>query len=329
MKAVYIKEFGGPENLEFREVSDPPKPEGKQVLVRVRATGLNRADLLQRKGFYPPPAGYSPNIPGLEFAGEVVETSAATVDTFKPGDRVMGITAGEAQAELVLIDSSLLFRIPDSLSYAQAAAVPEAFITAHDAVFTQGKLKPNETLLITSVGSGVGIAALQVAKAEGIRVIGTSRTAAKIDRCRELGLDVGVLDSKDVRYADEVKAATDGHGANVILDLVGGSYFKENLESLATKGRIILVGLTGGAVAEFELRKALQKYATIIGTLLRPRSTEAKAAATRAFVEHSMRHIESGKIIPVVDRVFPAAEAGMAHEYLESNESFGKVILEF
>jgi NADPH2:quinone reductase len=333
MKAVYITQFGGPENLKIREVPDPPKPTGNNVLVRVRAAGLNRADLLQRKGFYPAPEGYSTNIPGLEFAGEVVEIGDAVQD-FNSGDRVMAITAGEAQAEFVPIDASLLMQIPDGLSFTNAAAIPEAFITAHDAICTLGELKEGQTLMIHAVGSGVGIAALQMANQAGVTVIGTSRTADKLDRCRELGLDYAITTggrdgAPETLFANEVQEITKGKGADVILDLVGASYFKENLASLAIKGRLILVGLTGGATTEFDMRMAFQKRARIIGTVLRPRSIEEKAEATKLFVNHAMKHIESGAIKPVVDKVFAQEDVREAHEYLESNQSFGKVVLQF
>jgi len=327
MRAVYINKFGGPENLEIREVPDPPKPSGRNVLVRVRTAGLNRADLLQRKGFYPAPEGYSSNIPGLEFAGEVVEVGDE-VASFKPGDRVLAITAGGAHAEFVSIDKSPIFKIPDQLSFTEAAAIPEAFITAHDAVFTLGELKAGQTLLVHAVASGVGVAALQMAKRAGATVIGTSRTPVKLERCAELGLDHGIATS-DALFSDELKRLTNGLGADVILDLVGASYFRENLASLATKGRLILVGLTGGSTAEFDLRVALQKRARIIGTVLRGRSVEEKAEATRTFVEHAMKEIESGAIIPFVDKVFKLDQVRASHEYLESNQSFGKVVLEF
>jgi len=327
MKAVHINQFGGPENLEIRDVPDPPKPKGSAVLVRVRAAGLNRADLLQRKGLYPAPEGYSTKIPGLEFAGQILEVGDQ-VGSWEPGDRVMAITAGEAEAELVSVDESLLMSIPERLSYTDAAAIPEAFITAHDAIFTLGELKAGQTLLIHAVASGVGIAAMQMAKQAVATVIGTSRTAEKLARCRELGLDHDIVPGGP-RFAEELRSITDGQGADVILDLVGASYFSENLASLAIKGRLILVGLTGGSSAEFDLRTALQKRARIIGTVLRGRSIEEKAEATRNFVEHSMTHIESGSITPVVDKVFAAADVRAAHEYLESDLSFGKVVLEF
>jgi putative PIG3 family NAD(P)H quinone oxidoreductase len=328
MKAVYIKEFGGPENLEIREVDDPSSPSDHEVLVRVEAAGLNRADLLQRRGAYPPPTGYSPNIPGLEFAGEIVETGDLVAD-LAPGDRVFGITAGEAQAELLKIDHRLLTRIPENLSFTEAGAVPEAFITANDAVFSQGRLKGEETLLVHAVGSGVGLAALQIAKAYGHRVIGTSRTQNKLDRCREFDLDCPIVVGSPVAFAEEVRAHSDGRGADVILDLVGGAYLEQNLLSIAPKGRLMLVGLTAGRKAEFDLGLALAKRVTVIGTVLRGRSIEEKAEATSAFGMTVLPQLASCAVRPTVDRAFHFSEVRAAHEYLESNESFGKVVLEF
>ena len=325
MKAVYIRDFGGAENLDIRQVPGPSKPTGSEVLVRVSAAGLNRADLLQRRGAYPPPAGYSPNIPGLEFAGEAAEIGAAAAD-FKPGDRVFGITAGEAQAEYLKIDHRLLTRIPDNLNFVEAAAVPEAFITAHDAVFTQGRLKDSETLLVHAVGSGVGLAALQLAKANGHRVLGTSRTKEKLERCREFGLDEAIVTSEP-KFSADVLSKTGG--VDVILDLVGGAYFEENLKSLAVKGRMMLVGLTSGATAQINLGMVLSRRATLIGTVLRARSIEDKADATRAFSSAVVPLLADGRVRPSVDRVFDFRDVVAAHQYLESNESFGKVVLEF
>lgn len=328
MKAIYISDFGGPENLEIREVPDPPKPTGTEALIRVRAAGLNRADLLQRKGLYPPPPGYSPNIPGLEFAGEVAEVGDDAGD-FEKGDRVFGITAGEAQAEFLKIDRRLLARIPSGLNFTDAAAVPEAFITAHDAVFTQAKLKSGETLLVHAVGSGVGLAALQLAQAKGGIVIGTSRTREKLDQCRAFGLDEGIVVGTPPAFASEVLTRTNGRGVDVILDLVGGAYFEENLKATAVKGRIMLVGLTSGARAEFNLGVALSKRLTLIGTVLRSRSLEEKAEATSVFAEEVVPLLADGKIVPNVDRVFDLKDVRAAHKHLESNESFGKVVLRF
>ncbi len=328
MKAVYITNFGVVEGLETREVPDPRKPTGNEILVRVRAAGLNRADLLQVRGLYPPPPGYSPNIPGLEFAGEVAAIGNG-VKNWSVGERVFGITAGEAQAEFLLTDESLIVRVPDNLSFTEAAAVPEAFITAHDAIFTNGELKTGETLLVHAVGSGVGLAALQLAKAKGAIVIGTSRTADKLDRCSEFGLDTGILTEGSSDFSTIVKEKTEGRGVEVILDLVGAAYFTQNLASLALKGRLILVGLTSGRTAEFDLGLALQKRAKIIGTVLRARPVDEKADATRGFADDVVPLLESGAIRPNLDRVFQAEEVVAAYKYLESNESFGKVVLNF
>lgn len=327
MKAVYIAQFGGPENLEIREVADPPMPTGSDVHVRVHAAALNRADLLQRRGLYPPPAGYSPNIPGLEFAGEIAARGNDARD-FEVGDRVFGITAGDAQAQYLTIDHRLLARIPENLTFTDAAAVPEAFITAYDAVFTQAGLNDGETLLIHAVGSGVGLAALQLAKARGHRVFGTSRTEAKLERCREFGLDEPIV-TPEPKFMREVFERTGGRGVDVILDLVGAAYLRENLIALAPKGRLMLVGLTTGAKAEFDLGIALSKRLKLIGTVLRARSLEEKAEATKVFAKEVVTLIAAGKVRPNVDRVFDFGDVQAAHEYLESNESFGKVVLRF
>jgi len=328
MKAVYIAKFGGSENLEIREVPDPPKPSGTQILVRVKAAGLNRADLVQRRGLYAPPPGYSPNIPGLEFAGEIVDRGEE-VSTLKNGDRVFGITAGEAQAELLLADEPLVAKIPDNLSYVQAAAIPEVFITAYDAVFTQANLKQGETLLIHAVGSGVGLAALQLAKAKNAAVFGTSRTAEKLEKCKAFGLDEGIVTGDRPEFSEIANSRTGGRGADVVLDLVGGRYFEENLKSLASKGRLMLVGLTAGSKAEIDLGLALRKRLKITGTVLRARPFEEKAEVTRVFAHEVVPLLASGAVEANIDRVFPFTEVRAAHEYLESNKSFGKVVLEF
>lgn len=331
MKAVYIKEFGGAEHLEWREVEDLPRPQADRVLVRVHAAALNRADLLQRRGLYPAPKGFPNEIPGLEFAGEVVETGDA-VQTVKIGQRVFGITAGAAQAEFVSVPESTLVEIPENLDYTEAAAVPEAFITAHDALFTQAGLKMGETVLIHAVGSGVGLAGLQLAKAASATVIGTSRTRDKLDRADEYGLDAGIevnLDSiTQAEYFREViDLKTNGKGINVVLDLVGAQYLAANLQALAKRGRMVFVGTTAGNKAELNYSIVMSKRLQIYGTVLRSRSTEEKAVATRLFAEQVVPLLANGTIKPTVDRVFPFSEIRAAHEYLESNQSFGKVVI--
>ena len=327
MKAVYINDPSPDAVISLCEIDGPASPLASQVLVRVRAAGLNRADLMQVKGLYPPPPGFSANIPGLEFAGEVTEVGS-DVTQWSVGERVFGITAGEAQAEFLITDALHLARIPDSLTFIEAAAVPEAFITAQDAVITQAALSAGETLLIHAVGSGVGLAALQIAKAIGALVIGTSRTAGKLDKCDELGIDAAIVTAEPL-FADAVAEANGGRGADVILDLVGGAYFSENIKCLAAKGRLMLVGLTAGRKSEIDLGMILQKRATITGTVLRGRSFDEKAAVTRKFVDEILPLLDTGRLRPVIDRVFAAADVSAAYDHLASNESFGKVVLEF
>lgn len=328
MRAVYIKEFGDLDALEICEIPAPAAPSFQQVLVNVHAAGLNRADLLQVRGAYPPPPGYSPNIPGLEFAGRI-ESVGPDVDRFKIGDRVFGITSGEAQAEYLLASMRQVTRIPDNLSFTEAAAVPEAFMTAHDALFANGHLREGGTVLIHAVGSGVGLAALQLSKAAGALVIGTSRTIDKLDKCRRFGLDHGIPTDGNLDFSKTVMEITNGHGADVIVDLVGASYFEMNLRALAVKGRLILVGLTSGRTTEFDLGLALQKRATIIGTVMRARSADEKADVTRLFSDSVVPLFVTGDVTPNVDKIFPVSEVKEAYRYLGSNRSFGKVVLEF
>ncbi len=327
MRAIYIAAFGPPEGIEIREVPEPERPENSQVLVRIKAVGLNRADLLQVAGKYPPPPGYSPNIPGLEFAGEVADVGS-DVSAWEIGDRVFGIVTGESQTEYLLTDETLIARIPENLSFTAAAAVPEAFITAHDAVFTLAGLREGEDLLIHAIGSGVGLAALQIAKAKGATVTGTSRTPDKLEKCKAFGLDHAIV-TKGSDFAEQLMLKTGGKGADVILDLVGAAYFEQNLASLALRGRLVLVGLTAGNTAEFNLGSLMRKRARIIGTVLRARTNEEKALATRLFADEILPLLASGAVKPNVDRVFAAEDAIAAYNYLGSNESFGKVIVEF
>ena len=328
MKAVYICEFGGSENLKLRDVGDLPEPAESQVLVKVKAAALNRADILQRKGFYPAPKGFPERIPGLEFAGEIAAVGENVVD-FRVGESVFGITSGGAQAEFVLTESSLLAKIPEKLGFVEAAAIPEAFITASDAIFGQADLKTGESLLIHAVGSGVGLAALQLAKARNIRTFGTSRTSAKLEKCRQFGLDEGIITDDRADFEGLIKERTGGRGVDVVLDLVGGAFFKSNLESLNLKGRLVLVGLVGGRTAEIDLGLVLAKRLKIIGTVLRSRPTAEKAVATREFIDFVLPLFDAGLIEPNLDKIFPVADVRAAHDYLESNKSFGKVVLDF
>jgi NADPH:quinone reductase len=322
MKAVYIKEFGGTENLEIRQVPDLQNPIDDEVVVRVRAAGINRADILQRKGLYPAPKGFPERIPGLEFAGEIVGIGNV-VTKFKIGDKVFGLTSGGGQAEFVLSNQLEIAKFPTHLSFVEAACFPEAFITASDAIFTQASLQGGESLLIHAVASGVGLAALQLAKANNVRVYGTSRSSEKLEKCKEFGLDEAILVDENANFSDSA------NNINVVLDLVGAKYFPENLQSLAVKGRLILVGLTSGSRAEFDLGLALKKRLKIIGTTLRSRTRDEKALATRTFVSEVLPLIAANKLVANLDKVFSVNEIQTAHKYLESNQSFGKVVLEF
>lgn len=326
MKAVVFTGKGGPEVVEVREVPDPVPGRG-EVLVRVRAAAMNRADLLQRRGLYPPPRGYREDVPGLELAGEVAALGEGATG-WKPGDRVMAIAAGEAQAELAVAHERMLVRVPDGLSWEQAGAVPEAFVTAHDALFTIGGLRPGWTVLIHAAGSGVSTAAIQLARAAGATCIGTSRTAEKLEKARALGLDHGIrVGAEEPRFADEVKRITGGRGAPLILDFVGASYAAENLAALAGGGRIVVIGTMGGPRAAVDLGLLMRSRGSIVGTVLRPRPIEEKIRATQDFAREVLPLLAAGKVKPVVDAALPLARAREAHERMEKNDSFGKIVL--
>lgn len=327
MKAVVITQPGDPEVLEIREVPDPSPPAADQVLVRVRASALNRADILQRKGRYPAPQGFPADIPGLEFAGEVVEVGSE-VTTWKTGERVFGITGGGAQAEYLVTPANHLAAIPPNLDWPNAAAVPEVFITAHDALFTQAALQTGETVLIHAAGSGVGTAAIQLTVARGAKAFGTTRSAEKLFRASDFGLNGGIVVGDDpLIMIDAIKKLTDDQGVNVILDLVGAGYFEANLKSLAPKGRMMLVGTTSGNQATLNLGIMLTKRLTLRGTVLRARSNEEKAAATEGFARDVLPLLENQTVKPVIDRIYKLAEVREAHRRMESNENFGKIVL--
>jgi len=331
MRAVVITAHGGPEGIAVREVDPPPSPVADRVRVRVRAAGLNRADILQRRGNYPAPAGYPQNIPGLEFAGEV-EAIGDAVRSWKTGDRVFGLTAGGAQAELVVVPESNLARIPDTLDWVQAAAMPETFITAHDALFTRAGLHMGQRILIHAAASGVGTAAIQLAHAAGAIVYGSSRTGEKLDQLRELkvGIDGGVaVGDALAKFVQAVREWTGGVGVDVILDLVGGNYFPASLEALAVRGRIICVGTMAGAKSEIDIGLLLRKRAVVVGTMLRSRSTEEKTEATRLFASTVLPLVSRGVIRPVIDQVYPMNEIREAHKRMESNSGIGKIVLTF
>jgi putative PIG3 family NAD(P)H quinone oxidoreductase len=326
MKAIVLEKTGGPEGLVLTDVPDPvPGPE--DLLVRIRATALNRGDLLQRMGSYPQP-GPKPafEVPGIEFAGEVL-SHGDRVEGFAVGERVMGLLAGGGYAEQCIIHQRLAVKVPERMSWQEAGATPEVYITAHDAL-RQCDLVAGESVLVHAAGSGVGTAAVQVAKVMGATpIIGTARTAAKLEQARELGMDVGIAVSSDAAFAERVREVTGG-GVDVILDVVGAPYWQENIAALAVRGRMVVVGTMGGSRPEVDLGQLLRKRLQVRGTVLRSRPLEEKAGATQAFARSVVPHLASGAIKVVVDKVFPLAEAGAAQTYMESNESFGKIVLE-
>jgi len=326
MRAVVITRPGGPEVLEVREVPTP-QPFADQVLVRVRAAGLNRADLLQRRGHYPPPPGVPQDIPGMEFAGEVAALGPEA-RLWREGQRVFGITAAGAYAEYLLAHERALVEVPANLSWTEAGSIPEVFITAHDALWKQAALRPCEAVLIHAVGSGVGVAAVQLVRALDAMPYGTSRTREKLDRARALGMEDGVqLDETLSALPAVVERWTAGRGFDVILDCVGGDYASASVRSLALHGRLVMISTSAGAKADLDLRAVLSRRLTLRGSTLRMRPLEEKILATRAFAAEVVPLFARGVLKTVLDSEFPLDQIQAAHTRLESNQPFGKVVL--
>lgn len=321
MRAIVITEAGGPEVLELREV-EAPVPARGEVRLRVRGTAVNRADLLQRRGGYPSPAGWPQDIPGLEVAGEVVERGPGA-ERFAVGDRVYGIVGGGGYAEELCTREDCLAPIPEGLDTLEAAAVPEAFITAADALYEQAGLAPGERLLVNAAASGVGLAALQLARVVGALALGSTRSGAKQSVIHALGAQPVLVE--DGALAEAVLAL--GPPVDVVLELVGGPYLAEDLRCLRTRGRIVLVGLMAGRRQELDLGALLVKRVQLRGTVLRSRPLDEKIAAHR-LLERLGPLFEAGALRPVVDRVLPLEQAAAAHALLEENATAGKVILE-
>jgi NADPH:quinone reductase len=317
------------------EVSDRalPEPAPDGVVVRVHGAGLNRADLLQRRGHYPAPPGVPADIPGMEFAG-VVAAVGENVTTPAVGDRVCAITGGGAQAEYVAVPAVHCAAVPDHLDLVAMGGVPEVFITAHDALVTQAHLAPGEWLLVHAIGSGVGTAALQIARVIGAHVVGTARSADKLERSRSLGLDAGIEPSRTEDGALDVDALAwaiveaTGGGPNVVLDTVGGDYVVADVNSAAAKARIVCIGTIAGGRATLPITSILAKRLALIGTMLRGRDVGEKAAATDAFAREVVPLIADHRVEPIIEAVFPLAEADAAYALLESDATFGKVILD-
>ncbi|MDQ2768629.1 MAG: NAD(P)H-quinone oxidoreductase [Gemmatimonadota bacterium] len=326
MRAVVITAPGGVEVLELRDVARPAPSYG-QVLVRVHATALNRADILQRQGRYPPPSDAPVDIPGMEFAGEVSELGPG-VTRWKVGSRVFGIVGGGAYAEYLVSHERLLAEIPSNLTFVEAAAVPEAFITAHDALVTQASLRASERVLIHAVASGVGLAAVQLVRALSAIPFGTARGSGKLDRAREYGMEDGWAATNDfTELAEHAKRWSGGAGMNVVLDLVGGPYFPASIDVMAPLGRLMIIGTMAGRESMIPLGRVLSSRITIRGTMLRNRAIEEKISATRAFEDQVVPLLARGAVRAVVDSEVPLAEVRAAHARMESNETIGKIVL--
>ena len=318
MRAVVLQGHGDTDVITIGEVPVPSVAPG-QVRVRVHAAGINRADLLQRRGGYAAPQGVPADIPGLEFAGEV--EAVRKTDAWQIGDRVMGLVGGGAQAELVVTNADELLPVPPTMSHAEAAAVPEAFLTAYDALVVRGRLAEGERVLIHAVGSGVGTAAAQIAKHLGATVIGTSRTAGKLARALIYGVDSGIDTSRD-RFAEVVHEPVD-----VILDVIGGPALADNLAVLAPRGRLVLLGFLGGSKTDVDLGPVLRKRLEIIGTVMRTRGPAERAALVARFATEMLPLFEHQVLRPVLERTLPAEQLASAHEAMERNETFGKLVM--
>lgn len=325
MRAAVIEQPGGPEVFKIQE-RPVPTPGHGEVRVKVKAVGVNRADVLQRMGRYPAPPDVPADIPGLEFSGEIDEVGK-DAGAWKRGDRVFGLAGGGTYAEFVVVHHRAVAPAPNHLTFVEAAAIPEVFITAYDALVSQCGLMSGEKLLIHAVGSGVGVAAVQIAKALSAVSIGSARTEDKIEQAKKYGLHSGVVPHNGL-FADEVLTRTDGNGVDVILDLVGGSYVAEDIKCLSQKGRIIVVGLVAGNKCELDLGLLLRKRIVVRGTTLRARPLEEKIQVTQLLSRNISPLFESNIFSPVVDKVFPLEKVGDAHRYMEDNLNFGKIVLE-
>lgn len=323
MKAIIVDKPGSADQLKLGEYPKPVCGEN-EILVKVKATALNRADILQREGKYPPPVGASP-ILGLEMSG-IVEEVGSKVFKWKRGDKVFGLLPGGGYAEYAVIHENMAMEIPANIPFEEAAAIPEAFLTAYQSLVWLGELKAGETVLIHAGASGVGTAAIQLAREIGAKIIITS-SKEKHKICKELGADLTV-DYKTQSFKDEVLKFTNNYGVDVIIDFIGGSYFKHNIESLTRDGRLILLAtLSGGKVDDFDMRQILTKRLKIIGSTLRSRSLDYQIKLTNDFKEFALHKIRRGIIKPVIDEVFNLKDTALAHKKMEENRNTGKIIL--
>lgn len=323
MRAVVITTPGGPEVLRLAEVPDPVPGPG-EVLVEVCAAGVNPADALQRMGAYPPPPG-APPYPGLECSGRISALGPG-VTGWQAGDEVCALLAGGGYAQRVAVPAGQVLPVPDGVSLTDAAALPEAACTVHSTVFGQARLAPGETLLVHGGAGGIGTMAIQLAKAFGARVVCTSGTPAKLERCRELGADLAVSYAED-DFVAAVADFTDGRGADVILDIMGAPYLARNTEALATGGRLMVISVKGGSRAELDLGLLMRKRASVLASTLRARPVSEKSAIVAAVRAQAWPLISTGKVMPVIDRVLPMAQAAAAHQVLGEGRHTGKILL--
>ena len=326
MQAIAIQAYGAPEMLQLTTCPDPVAGTG-EVLIRVAASGINRPDVLQRKGHYPVPPGAS-ELPGLEVAGEIVagDTEAMAAAGLQLGDKVWALVAGGGYAELCVAPAAQCLPVPTGLDMVQAASLPETFFTVWSNVFDRARLQPGETLLVQGGSSGIGVTAIQMAKALGARVIVTAGSDDKCEACVKLGAD-HAINYKTHDFVEEAKRLTDGKGVDVVLDMVAGDYIAREVECLADDGRIVIIAIQGGTKSGFNAGQVLRRRLTITGSTLRPRPVAFKAAIARALREKVWPLVESGAIAPVIYRTFPAAQAAEAHALMESNQHIGKIVL--
>ncbi|MFN4228488.1 NAD(P)H-quinone oxidoreductase [Parvibaculum sp.] len=323
MKAIAIREPGGPEVLELAEI-ETPLPAHGEILIRVNAAGVNRPDTIQRMGLYPPPPG-APETPGLEVAGEVVATGPG-VTRWQEGDKVCALVGGGGYAEYCLAHEAHALPVPKGLSMTEAAALPETFFTVWTNVFERGALKPGETLLVHGGTSGIGTTAIQLAAIFGSKVIATAGSAEKCAACGKLGAHA--VNYREQDFVESVKTLTDGRGADVILDMVGGDYIERNIKAAAVDGRIVSIAFLNGSKAEVNFMPVMLKRLTLTGSTLRPRSIEEKAALASALEAKVWPLIEAGRVKPLIDNVFPLARAADAHALMEKSSHIGKIVLE-
>lgn len=323
MTAIGIPKPGGPEAL-IAEQRPLPKPGPREILIKVAAAGVNRPDVAQRTGNYPPPPGAS-DIPGLEIAGEVVALGEGA-SAFRLGDRAMALVAGGGYAQYCTAHESHALPVPDSLTMTEAAAIPETFFTVWSNVFERGALKSGETLLVHGGSSGIGTTAIQLAKAFGAKVIVTAGSQDKCDACLSLGAD-RAINYRTEDFVAETKAATGGKGANVILDMVGGDYIERNYEAAAVEGRIVQIAFLGSARAQVDFRRIMLKRLTHTGSTLRARAIEDKASIASALAAKVLPLLRDGKVKPLIDSVYPLAKASEAHARMESSHHIGKIVL--